>query len=172
MTTSTRGNGFATIVKRGQTRRTTAGAAGGNGSLMVGDTIAASVAASAIARKPTSKSAKAAPPADLPLAILRIDVDADARLLTLSELHGRLRRAGKRALWLLQERSRSLRGWHVTVRVSPPCCSLAELVALQAICGSDPYREANNLLRVQHVGRVSPFWQRAGCVSVFYDPTY
>jgi hypothetical protein len=105
-------------------------------------------------------------------ALLRIDVDSDARLLTLSELHGRLRRAGKRVLWLCQTRSRSLRGWHLTIRVSPPCRSLEELIALQAVCGSDPYREANNLLRARRVDDVAPFWQRVDAVSVFYDPTY
>lgn len=120
---------------------------------------------------PTRNSASGSRKIDR-MSLLRIDVDRDDRVLTLSELHGRLRRAGKRALWLLQERSRSLRGWHCTLRVSPPCRTLDELVALQAICGSDPYREANNLLRARQIGRVPAFWRRVSAVSVFYDPTY
>lgn len=107
-----------------------------------------------------------------PLAVLRLDVDRDARLLTIAELLGRLARAGKRLRDLCQERSRSGVGWHLTLRVRPPCRTLEELVALQAICGSDAYREANNLLRARHVGRVPAFWRRVDCVSVFYDPRY
>ncbi len=35
-----------------------------------------------------------------------------------------------------------------------------EMVALQAICGSDPYREASNVLRVRQLDKVPEFWRR------------
>lgn len=106
------------------------------------------------------------------LDILKIDVDAGERVLSVAEIQGRLARAGKKVRWLKQERSRSGQGWHISVCVSPPCDSFLELVVLQAVCGSDPYREANNLMRAKQVQNVPKFWRRVACVSVFYDPVY
>lgn len=53
---------------------------------------------------------------------------------------------------------RTRRGWHVTVgvrkKIPPPL-----VVAAQAILGSDPKREAFNVMRVQRLDKVSPFWR-------------
>lgn len=103
---------------------------------------------------------------------LKIDVDPGDPVYTLDHLVGLLRRAGKRLVWLRQERSRSGKGWHLTLKITPPCHSPMEVIALQAVCGSDRYREANNVLRARHVqdGTVSRYWRTR--FNVFYDPTY
>lgn len=106
------------------------------------------------------------------LAVLKIDADAGTPLRTIAELQGMLARAGKRLRALQQSRSRSGDGWHLRLWVTPPCRSLTEVIALQAICGSDPYREANNLLRATRLGCVTPFWRRPAAVNVLYDPNY
>ena len=53
---------------------------------------------------------------------------------------------------------RTARGWHVVVgvrrRLSP-----AIVVAAQAILGSDPKREAFNLMRVQQLRHLPAFWR-------------
>lgn len=63
------------------------------------------------------------------------------------------------------ERSRN--GWHVTVvvwqRLTP-----AEIVASQAMLGSDWRREACNLLRVRSLSRVPAFWRKPGRWNVFF----
>lgn len=106
--------------------------------------------------------------------VLKIDVDAGHTLLTLNQLTGLLRRAGKRPVWLMQERSRSGKGWHLWFKVAPACRSLMEVVALQAVLGSDPYREANNVCRVLALDNMTPtersYW--ASRLNVFYDPVY
>lgn len=98
--------------------------------------------------------------------VLKIDIDAGRDLPTLATLTRRLRFAGKRPLWLAQERSRSGRGWHLWLAVTPKCSEM-ETVALQAVCGSDPAREANNVLRVNQLPYVSAFWRDRW--NVFYQ---
>lgn len=71
----------------------------------------------------------------------------------------RLRRAGYRPLWLMQKRSPSGKGWHVMIEVEPRPRRREEVVALQAILGSDPQREACNLWRARQGGRVGRFWR-------------
>jgi hypothetical protein len=60
---------------------------------------------------------------------------------------------------------RTRNGWHVTVRVARRINALS-VVALQAIMGSDPRREAFNLMRVRNLRSVAPFWR--GRWNVFY----
>jgi hypothetical protein len=66
---------------------------------------------------------------------------------------------GVRPMWI--ESRRTARGWHIRImfrdRFEP-----AELVAFQAACGSDPRREALNLMRVLCIRRcgASPFWRK------------
>lgn len=98
--------------------------------------------------------------------MLLIDCDADDRLLSLATLTRRLRFANKRPLWLAQERSRSGRGWHLWLAVTPVCTPM-ETVALQAVCGSDLAREANNVLRVNQLPHVSRYWRTRW--NVFYQ---
>lgn len=60
-----------------------------------------------------------------------------------------LLRADKRLVRRWRYRSGSGKGWHVYVLIDPPCRNPMELVALQAILGSDCYREACNAMRAR-----------------------
>ena len=53
---------------------------------------------------------------------------------------------------------RTRRGWHVVVGIHEEV-EPAMIVAAQAILGSDYKREAFNLMRVQSLDSVSPFWR-------------
>ncbi len=86
--------------------------------------------------------------------VLRLDWDAGVAPLTLSEIVARLRRAGYRPLALGQCRSPGGKGTHAWLVIHPACRMPAQVVALQAILGSDPYREASNLFRAGKLARV------------------
>lgn len=92
--------------------------------------------------------------------ILRLDVDAGRTPCTIGRLAWLLSRAGFTPVWLSQVRSPGGKGWHVELKIAPAPRSLAEVVALQAILGSDQAREACNLQRVRTVeaGKLSPYW--------------
>lgn len=94
--------------------------------------------------------------------ILRVDIDAGRRLLSLHRITWLLRRAGYRLQWLSQTRSPSGTGWHLEAQVSPMPRRAVEVVALQVLLGSDPAREACNLQRARLVdaGRVPIFWRK------------
>jgi len=94
--------------------------------------------------------------------ILRVDIDAGRRLLTVHRMMWLLRRAGYRLRWVSQVRSPSGTGWHLEARVSPAPTRAVEVVALQALLGSDPAREACNLQRARLVdsGKISEFWRK------------
>jgi hypothetical protein len=62
-------------------------------------------------------------------------------------------------LCIVRRRSPSGSGWHLVLTVVPEPQSPVEVVALQAILGSDPLREACNLHRANMFPTVSPFWQ-------------
>jgi len=96
------------------------------------------------------------------MSVLRIDVDRGHRATSIPRLCWLLRRAGYRPRCLSQVRSPSGKGWHVEVEVSPQPRSLAELVALQVILGSDRAREACNLHRARMVeqGKVPAWWAK------------
>jgi hypothetical protein len=61
-----------------------------------------------------------------------------------------------RAEYVRYDRTR--RGWHVTVKLSRAISPL-RVVALQAICGSDPHREIFNLARVSNLRNVPERWR-------------
>lgn len=61
-------------------------------------------------------------------------------------LFGICRLVGLRPIWTQYRRTK--RGWHCIIRFHEPLLP-AEIVALQAVCGSDPKREALNLARVR-----------------------
>lgn len=105
------------------------------------------------------------------MTILKLDIDRRRELPSLAQLCALLRRSGHRPRWLRYSRSSSGEGWHLRLAVSPTC-TLAETIALQAILGSDVYREANNLMRARQVDRVPKFWRRSACVNVLYDSVY
>lgn len=61
---------------------------------------------------------------------------------------------------------RTRRGWHVVVGVRKRLTP-ALIVAAQAVLGSDYKREAFNLMRVQGLAHVPPFWR--GRWNVLYS---
>lgn len=65
------------------------------------------------------------------------------------ELERRLSRAGYKVAAFSFELSTN--GWHVKVELSPAPRWPLEIVALQAVCGSDPLREACNVQRAREV---------------------
>lgn len=94
--------------------------------------------------------------------ILKLDYDAGDRVPSVGEICWLLARAGKRAVWLRQRRSKSGKGWHVTLQLSPRPRTCMEVVALQAVLGSDVRREACNVNRARMVDsrRVPAFWRK------------
>ncbi len=99
---------------------------------------------------------------------LLIDVD-HARPRKLGRVLGLLGRAGYRVRSLSQWRSPSGRGWHLAIEISPRPATAVEVVALQLLAGSDPYREAYNLFRARRVdaGQVDRYWHERW--NVLYD---
>ena len=89
-------------------------------------------------------------------AVLKLDVDQPRRL-PLREILAKLGRAGYELLALGESRSPGGKGWHYWLHVHPAPRSAMEVVALQAILGSDVYREACVLRRAQSLGRVPSF---------------
>lgn len=77
----------------------------------------------------------------------------DQRVPDSAAAHGiikkRLARAGYRVgAWSFE---RSTNGWHAKVELDPAPSSPMEIVALQAVCGSDPSRESCNVQRAREV---------------------
>lgn len=103
--------------------------------------------------------------------VLKLDIDEELELPSVAQLCALLRRSGHRPHWLQYARSGSGHGWHLRLAVTPRC-TITETIALQAILGSDRYREANNLMRARQLPKVPGFWRRAGCVNVLYDPLF
>ena len=79
---------------------------------------------------------------------LLLDFDGTNSAPQCKHIDAILRAAGMRILQVKRKNSPGGNGRHVHVTISPklqPC----EIVALQAILGSDPFREAHNLKRVR-----------------------
>lgn len=91
--------------------------------------------------------------------LLKIDVDEGMAFPNNRRLDHLLARAGYRRETIVRRRSPSSKGWHLVLTVIPRPESAVEVVALQAILGSDPLREACNLHRANIFPQVSPFWQ-------------
>lgn len=72
-------------------------------------------------------------------------------------LYACCRIVGVSPLWLCYRRS--THGWHIIMAIRDQL-EPAEIVALQACCGSDPRREALNLMRVLSIRRkgIGGFW--------------
>lgn len=87
-------------------------------------------------------------------AVVRCDYDADTPIPPAATRRARLRRAGFRIVQSRRVRSPSGRGWHLFVDVTPRPRTPETVVALQAILGSDPWREACNLARARVLHRV------------------
>lgn len=88
--------------------------------------------------------------------------------LSLDRIQLLLRRAGYRVVEHEVRRSPSGTGWHVVLTVRPRPKTPCEVVALQAICGSDPYREAMQMSRARWFG-IMPRWTRDSW-NVLYLP--
>ena len=93
---------------------------------------------------------------------LKIDVDPGYKVYSVKHMQRLLIRAGYHMTACLRERSISGKGWHVYVYVQPEVRTNMEVVALQAILGSDRYREACNVLRVRTIEampvKLRKFW--------------
>jgi len=68
-------------------------------------------------------------------------------------------RAGYSIVEMSERTSPSGTGRHVVLNVSPRPIHPMEVVALQAICGSDPYREAMQMHRARAFAK-APKWMR------------
>lgn len=90
--------------------------------------------------------------------ILKLDYDNGERL-TDGDIISRLARAGFRTVKVDARLSPSGKGYHVRVQVEPDIRTPMETVALQAICGSDPFREASNFKRARVLSKVAKWWQ-------------
>ena len=92
-------------------------------------------------------------------------LDIDGRLP--ATMHERLTRTLRLWRWPVEaiRYDRTKRGWHVIIAVRKRLCALT-MVAAQAILGSDPKREAFNLIRVRQL-RVSG--RRAHPWNVLYS---
>lgn len=101
------------------------------------------------------------------LAILKLDVDR-MRKPSASKFAYLLSRAGHSLLSVAYRRSPGGKGWHVWLEVEPRPRSMVEVIALQAILGSDPMREAVTLMRARGLRRTPRWaWEWA---NVLYAP--
>lgn len=101
--------------------------------------------------------------------LLKLDIDKGVAFPTNRKIDRRLAAAGYRRESITRKRSPSGTGWHIRIVVSPAprCC--VEVVALQSILGSDPAREAHNLLRAKACDYqgISDYWRDR--FNVLYD---
>lgn len=95
----------------------------------------------------------------MPNGLLKLDIDSGERMPNNRTIDHRLARAGFRRKRISRKRSPGGLGWHVTLEVDPSPASPLIVVALQAILGSDPQREACNLVRAIQYDNVTPFWR-------------
>lgn len=93
-------------------------------------------------------------------AILKLDFDT-AKEPDLGVLVQRLARAGYIPIDTVLRRSPSGKGWHVLMEVEPRPRTAMEVVALQAVLGSDPWREAMQIARANAFNRCPAFMRDA-----------
>jgi len=91
---------------------------------------------------------------------IKLDYDKGMKVPLQSRMAWLAARAGLTLLTYDKRRSPSGTGWHVLVTVTPSPCTCMEVVALQAVFGSDPKREACNINRARMVDtkQVTPYW--------------
>lgn len=92
--------------------------------------------------------------------LLKLDYDRHTDVPTLLRAAALMRRAGYRIRWWREEISPSGRGRHVVAHISPAPSGPMEVVALQAVLGSDPFREACNAMRVRALPSLPRYWRR------------
>jgi hypothetical protein len=91
-------------------------------------------------------------------ALVKLDWD-HRRKPDLGVISAKLERAGYVWTDVTVRRSPSGKGWHVILDVEPRPRSPVEVVALQAILGGDPWREAMQMNRARAFAKV-PRWMR------------
>lgn len=89
---------------------------------------------------------------------LKLDIDNRKRKPSVRKIRAKLRWAGYAMRVCEMRRSPSGTGWHVIVTTEPEPTGPMEIVALQAILGSDSFREASNLQRVRNLDKVGNWW--------------
>lgn len=94
-----------------------------------------------------------------------VDLDYPPRMVEIPKIRALIRAAGYRVTSMVLKPSR--RHSHLIVRVLPRPRTLIEKIALQLLCGSDRYREANNIRRARTLSRM-PGWARA-TANVLYE---
>lgn len=99
--------------------------------------------------------------------MVKVDVDPGDKPYGLRHVRTLLARAGYALVSRSKVRSGSGKGWHVYLTIEPPASSPMELIALQAVLGSDRYREACNIARARVLPKVDPFWRER--FNVLYD---
>lgn len=92
--------------------------------------------------------------------MLRIDYDSPDDVPSKLVIKRRLGRAGYQLKKMTRTMSPSGRGVHLRITLDRAPMSPFEVVALQAILGSDPVREAYNLVRVRAMMKkgLPAFW--------------
>lgn len=105
--------------------------------------------------------------------VVKLDHDRHAPRLSLREIVKRAKRANLRLVALGERRSPSGRGWHRWLIVSPAPRTAAQVVALQLLFGSDPYREAYLYNRARRIdaGKVKGYWKQQDHWDYLFTPT-
>lgn len=99
---------------------------------------------------------------------IKLDVDARQEPPDLQVVSQLLERAGYRVESWTQRSSPGGNGWHVIIEVVPRPTTAMEVVALQAICGSDPWREAISVVRARSFVKAPKFMRDRW--NVLYRP--
>ena len=91
---------------------------------------------------------------------IKLDYDKGMPVPSFAHLQWLARRAGYTVRHTAWRRSPSGTGYHAIVWLSPIPRTCMEVVALQAVFGSDPKREACNINRARMVDtkQVTPYW--------------
>ena len=101
-------------------------------------------------------------------ALIKLDLDKCVEP-DMEGIRGRVERAGYVLERVVSSHlSPSGTGWHIVFRVKPRPTHPMEVVALQAICGSDLYREAMQMQRARRFRR-APVWMK-DVWNVLYQP--
>jgi len=90
------------------------------------------------------------------LSVVKLDIDRK-RFPSVKRLYQLLDRAGYMLLSLDSRKSPSGNGWHLWLTLDPAPRTPMEVIAIQAVLGSDPFRESMNLLRARKMWRTPGF---------------
>lgn len=91
--------------------------------------------------------------------LIKLDIDAGQKRPTLGDIMVKLSRSGYTVVWMAEKCSPSGKGWHIMLKLTPTPQTAEEVVAIQAMLGSDSMREACNLHRARMLPYVSAYWR-------------